>query len=161
MKTTKRAITKDEAIKEAYRYLLNAKQTISNSPIEYGIYQDTKYVREAAGIAYLTALKAIDGYLIGKGIPADELPDSIEEYRRLVKKKIPLNGILVGALTIVYENLHLFAYYREGRSVNMVKEGFEKHLVKKCGEAIFAVLKKRVLLFTMHSFRSGQSSLVI
>ncbi|MEA3447961.1 MAG: DUF5618 family protein, partial [Bacteroidota bacterium] len=50
--------TREQAIKEAYRYLNNAKKTISKSPIEYGIYLDAKYVKEAAGIAYLSALKA-------------------------------------------------------------------------------------------------------
>jgi hypothetical protein len=37
-------------------YLENAKQTLSKSLIEYGtIYSDSKYVREASGIAYLSA----------------------------------------------------------------------------------------------------------
>ena len=125
MKTTK--LKRNEySIGEAYRYLANAKQTISKSSIEYGIYTDSKYVREAAGIAYLSALKAIDTYLINKGIAEKDLPSSIEEYRTLVKKRIPLNGKLMAALKIVYENLHLFAYYRGGTDVKMVKSGFEQ-----------------------------------
>ena len=115
---------KEFTIGEAYRYLNNAKETIRKSPMEYGAYSDAKYVREAAGIAYLAALKAIDTYLINKGIKEDDLPDSIEEYRILIKKKIPLNGKLMVALKIVYQNLHLFAYYRGGTGVDMVKEGF-------------------------------------
>lgn len=108
---------------ETYRYLNNAKETIRRSPIEYGNI-DSKYVREAAGIAYLSALKAIDVYLIEKGFPQDKLPTSIEEYWKVIKKYIPLNGKLYSALSIVYENLHLFAYYRGGTGVDMVKEGF-------------------------------------
>ena len=43
---------------EAYRYLANAKETLGRSSVEYGRYTDSKYVREAAGIAYLSALNA-------------------------------------------------------------------------------------------------------
>ena len=93
--------------------------------MQYGAYNDAKYVREAAGIAYLAALKAIDAYLINKGVREDDLPDSIEEYRVFIKKKIPLNGKLTVALKIVYENLHLLAYYRSGTDVKMIKSGFE------------------------------------
>lgn len=112
-------------IKEAYRYLANAKETIAKSDIQYGIYTDSKYVREAAGIAYLAALKALDVYFISKGVKKAELPQSIEEYLTFIRKKIPLNGKLNGALTIVYQNLHIFAYYRGGTATQMVKEGFE------------------------------------
>ena len=110
---------------QAYRFLENAKQTIAQSSIEYGAYTDERYTREAAGIAYLSALKAIDTYLINKGVTQDDLPNSIEEYRKLIGKKIPLNGKLSAALRIVYDNLHLLAYYRGGTGVKMIKEGFE------------------------------------
>ena len=125
MKTTKSRKSNEYSTSEAYRYLANAKETISKSAIQYGAYSDSKYVREAAGIAYLAALKAIDTYLINKGVHEDDLPDSIEEYRKLIGKKIPLNGKLTVALKIVYQNLHLFAYYRGGTNVDMVKAGFE------------------------------------
>ena len=118
--------TKEEAITEAYRYLENAKETLAKSSIKYGIrYADSKYVREAAGIAYLAPLKAIDGYLIGKGIHPDKLPTSIEEYFEATKK-IPQNGKLKARLHTVYENLHILAYYRGGVSVEMVKDGMTR-----------------------------------
>jgi len=117
------------SIDEAYRYLANAKDTIAKSPIQYGIYTDSKYVREAAGMAYLAALKALDVYLISKGIDRTKLPKSIDGYRDLIRRKIPLNGKLNASLKIVYENLHVFAYYRGGTAIQMVKEGFEN--VKK------------------------------
>ncbi len=111
---------------EAYRYLQNARETLHKSDIDYGtVYHDSKYVREAAGIAYLAALKAIDSYLLRKGVKVDDLPDSIEEYRLLINKKIPLNGKLMAALKVAYENLHLLAYYRGGTSVGMIKAGFD------------------------------------
>ena len=118
-------IDNEYSIGEAYRYLANAKETIVKSPIEYGIYTDSKYVREAAGIAYLAALKALDVFFISKGMKKAELPQSIEEYLTFIRKKIPLNGKLNGALTIVYQNLHIFAYYRGGTELNMVKAGFD------------------------------------
>lgn len=116
--------TREEALKEARRYLVNAKQTLARSHIENDIYKDAKYVKEAAGIAYLSALTAIDGYLIGKGINGDKLPASFEGYWNAVHKNIPLNGKLHDALTVVYQNLHILAYYRGGVGVEMVKEGF-------------------------------------
>jgi len=116
--------TREEAIKEAYRYLDNAKETLSKIPIENNIYKDAKYVKEAAGIAYLSALTAIDGYLIWKGIEGDKLPASFEGYWAAVHKNIPLNGKLHDSLTVVYQNLHILAYYRGGVGVEMVKEGF-------------------------------------
>lgn len=112
-------------IQEAYRYLANAKKTLGNSQIEYGKYTDAKYVSEAAGIAYLSALKAINAFLISRGMSTKSLPDSIEEYRDVIQKKMPHNGKLMAAFTIAYENLHILAYYRGGTGVKMVKEGLE------------------------------------
>ena len=118
-------IDNEYSISEAYRYLSNAKETLSKSPIEYGIFTDSKYVREAAGIAYLAALKALDAYFISKGMKKAELSQSIDEYREFVRKKIPLNGKLNASMRIVYENLHILAYYRGGVAIGMIKEGFE------------------------------------
>jgi len=127
-------------LSESYRYLANAKETIVKSPIEYGIYTDSKYVREAAGIAYLAALKALDVFFISKGMKKAELPQSIEEYQTFIKKKILLNGKLNSALTIVYQNLHIFAYYRGGIGMEMVKEGFDN--ARKVIEMISKLMDK-------------------
>ena len=112
-------------ISEAYRYLANAKETIAKSPIAYGRYSDSKYVREAAGMVYLAALKALDVYLIFIGIDHSKLPKSIEGYWNFMHKKIPLNGKLTAAMSTVYENMHIDAYYRGHTAVGLVKEGFE------------------------------------
>ncbi len=117
--------SKKELIKEAKRYLANGKETIAKSPIEGKLYADEKYVREGAGIAYLAALKAIDGYLVGKGISKDKLPKSIEEYWTMKKKHIPHNGKFSQSLTIAYQNLHISAYYQGAQSVSLVKEGMQ------------------------------------
>jgi hypothetical protein len=128
--------TKEEAISEAKRFLKNAKEILSKTEIEYGkIYKDPKATREAAGIAYLAALLAIDGYLISKGTPKDKLPTSIDGYMDAIRK-IPRNGKLMANLITAYQNLHVFAYYRGGVNVDMIKAGI------KSVEEIINILEK-------------------
>jgi hypothetical protein len=117
--------------------LKNAKEILSKAEIEYGrIYKDPKITREAAGIAYLAALMAIDGYLLSMGVPPDKLPTSIQEYMNAVEK-IPRNGKLMANLITAYQNLHIFAYYRGGVGVQMIKEG-----IKSVEEIIKTVTQK-------------------
>jgi hypothetical protein len=128
--------TKEEAISEAKRFLKNAKEILSKTEIEYGkIYKDSKATREAAGIAYLAALLAIDGYLISKGTPKDKLPTSIDGYMDAIRK-IPRNGKLMANLITAYQNLHILAYYRGGVNVDMIKAGL------KSVEEIINILEK-------------------
>ena len=68
-------------MKEAIRYLNNAKEILKAIPIEDNTYADVKPVQEACGTAYLAVLKAIDEYLIKKGVDEKELPQSIEGCR--------------------------------------------------------------------------------
>jgi len=133
-------IDNEYSIGEAYRYLANAKETLSKSPIEYGRYTDSKYVREAAGMAYLSALKALDIYLISVGIDKGKLPKSIDGYWNLIHKKIHLNGKLSAAVSIVYENMHVDAYYRGHTGVGLVKEGFDN--ARKVIEMISKLMEK-------------------
>lgn len=70
--------TRDKAIAEAKKFLKNAKEILSKVKIEYERYTDTKYVREASAMAYLAALRAIDAYLLGKGVEPEKLPSSIK-----------------------------------------------------------------------------------
>ncbi|MEW6482375.1 MAG: DUF5618 family protein [bacterium] len=114
-----------EAFSKAKRYFANAKESLSKSGIEYDRYKDEKYVKEASAMAYLSALAAIDGHLLSLGVSSDKLPTSIEEYTKAMRK-IPHNGKLMAALGTVYENLHIFGYYRGGVSVEMIKDGFQK-----------------------------------
>lgn len=117
--------TKEEAFRQAHRYLSNARETLKKSPVQYGIYLDSKFVREGSGMAYLAALRAIDGYFLGKGMPEGQLPASIEGYYSLLRR-VPHNGKLKAALTVVYQNLHLFGYYRGGIDVEMIKAGIRR-----------------------------------
>jgi len=73
-------------------------------------------------MASLTALSAIDGYLLSLGVSSNKLPTSIEVYEKAIKK-ILHNGKIRAALVTVYQNLHIFGYYRGGVGVGMIKEG--------------------------------------
>lgn len=117
--------TQREALKEARTYLKNAGESLRKSPVEFGIYKEPKYVKEASAVGYLAALRAIDSYLLVRGIAPEKLPTSIEEYQKHLRK-IPHNGKLLAALTVVYQNLHIFAYYRGGVDVEMVKSGLAR-----------------------------------
>ena len=110
---------------EAQRYMANAKEHLKKTPIEYDRYQDAKPVREACGICYLGVLLALDGYFLTRGILKDKLPESTEGYEVLLKKQMVHNGKIKQAFYTVYENLHLFGYYRGGVNVDMIKAGFK------------------------------------
>ncbi|MEO5674703.1 MAG: DUF5618 family protein [Chitinophagales bacterium] len=115
-----------DPIKEAYRYLSNAKEILSRIPIEYGIYKDSKYVSMAAETAYIGALKAIDHYLLKKrNFNRDKLPNSYDGYRDAIQKYILLNGKLSSALTVAWQNLHVLGHYRGGVDKVMIKSGLE------------------------------------
>ena len=117
--------TPKEAFTEAELFYKNALETLSKSPIEYGAYKNGKLVKEASAMGYLAALRAIDGYLLLKGLLPERLPQSITEYEKAIAR-IPRNGKLSIALELIYENLHIFGYYRGGISVDMIKAGFQK-----------------------------------
>lgn len=73
-------------MKESLRYLLNAREILKKAPIEGNRYADVKYVQEACGTAYLAILKAIDEYLLNKGLNKKELPRSVDAYRKALQK---------------------------------------------------------------------------
>ena len=102
-------------MKEATRYLENAKKTLRESPLIEGRYTDVKYVKSACGIAYLAVLKAIDDYLLGKGIVSlkKELPKSVDAYRLALQPHLSrYNGNLLGQFDDIYDELHIAGYYR-------------------------------------------------
>jgi hypothetical protein len=100
-------------MKEALRYVQNAKELLSKSPIENNRYMDDKYVKSACGVAYLGVLKAIDQYLLSKGIAKKELPKKVEEYRKALQKYVSVfNGKLLREFEDIYDELHIAGYYR-------------------------------------------------
>ena len=114
-------------MKEALRYLQNAKEILKKAPIEDNRYADVKYVREACGTAYLAVLKAIDEYLLRKGLSKKDLPKSVAGYRNALKKYLSVhNGKLLRAFEDLYDELNIGSYYRGIlHSVGVVKEAFE------------------------------------
>ncbi len=113
--------------KEALRYLNNAKELLGKSPIEGNRYADEKYVKSACGVAYLGVLKAIDEYLINKGLTQKELPKKIEEYQKALQKHMSIhNGKLTKEFDAIYRELHIAGYYRGLLThVETVKESFK------------------------------------
>jgi uncharacterized protein (UPF0332 family) len=100
-------------VREALRYLNNAKEILKSAPIEDNAYTDEKYVREACGTAYLAVLKAIDEYLLNKGLSKKELPKSVDSYRKALQKYLAVhNGKLTREFERLYEELHIAGYYR-------------------------------------------------
>src|SRR4030042_4071408 len=111
-------------MKESLRYLQNAKDILKKAPVEDGRYVDIKFVQEACGTAYLAIIKAIDEYLMKKGLSKKELPKSTEGYRKALQRYLTVyDGKLTREFERLYEELHIAGYYRGllGQ-VNVVKE---------------------------------------
>ena len=62
-------------MKEALRYLNNAKRILKRTSIEGKFYADKKPVREAFGTAYLAILKAITNFLLKKDLRKRSCPN--------------------------------------------------------------------------------------
>lgn len=114
-------------MKEALRYLNNAKEILKNSGIEGNFYVDKKPVREALGTAYLAILEAINEVLLKKGYSKKELPKKVEEYEKALQKHLSIrNGKLFREFQSLYDTLHIAGYYR-GLILNtdMVKDALK------------------------------------
>lgn len=100
-------------MKEALRYLNNAKEILKTVSIEDNTYTDIKPVREAFSTAYLAILEAINEYLIKKGITKKDLPKSVDEYRKMLQKYLVVHdGKLFREFEMLYDMLHIAGYYR-------------------------------------------------
>lgn len=100
-------------MKEATRYLQNAKEILSKSPIEDDRYVDIKYVKSACGVAYLGVLRAIDAFLLQRGLTKKELPKKADEYMKALQKHASIHdGKLIRQFDDLYDELHIAAYYR-------------------------------------------------
>lgn len=100
-------------MKEALRYLQNAKEILNKVPIERNYYTDIKPVREAFGAAYLAILEAINEALQKKGFQKKELPKSVDEYRKVLQRYFAVhNGKLMRSFERLYDTLHIAGYYR-------------------------------------------------
>lgn len=100
-------------MREALRYLENAKGILKQADIEGRFYADKKPVREAFGTAYLAILEAINEALLKRGFSHKELPKKVEEYEKALKKTLGVhNGKLLREFQGLYDSLHIAGYYR-------------------------------------------------
>lgn len=100
-------------MREALRYLNNAKEILKSAPVEDHTYTDIKPVREAFATAYLGVLEAINEYLIKKGVMKKELPKSVDAYRKALQKYLAVrNGKVLREFEKLYDALHIAGYYR-------------------------------------------------
>lgn len=101
-------------MREALRYLDNAKEILKSVPVERNTYTDLKAVRKAFAMAYLAILEAINEYLLKKeGLIRKELPKSIDAYREALRKYLAVhNGKLLREFEKLYDALHIGGYYR-------------------------------------------------
>jgi len=124
-------------MKEAIRYLNNAKEILKTVPVEDGTYTDIKPVREACGTAYLAILMAIDEYLLKKGMSKKDLPRSVDAYRRALQKYLTVHdGRLLREFEALYEALHIAGYYRGNLYlVDMIKDALKatRAFIEKIG----------------------------
>lgn len=113
--------------REAIRYLENAREILKKAPIEDNTFTDIKPVQEACGTAYLAILKAIDEYLIKRGIEPKDLPESIDGYREMIRRYVSIrNGKVSREFEKLYKALHIAGYYRGLlEDVDMVKDAFK------------------------------------
>lgn len=124
-------------MKEALRYLNNAKEILKSVPVEDNTYTDIKPVREAFGTAYVAVLEAINDYLLKKGLTKKELPKSVDAYRDALRKHLAVrDGKLLRKFEKLYDALHIAGYYRGLiYDVNMVKDAIKsaKAFIEKIG----------------------------
>lgn len=114
-------------MREALRYLNNAKEILKSAPVENGTYTDVKPVREACGTAYLAILMAVDEYLLKRGMSKKDLPRSVDAYRKALQKYLAVHdGKLLREFEALYEALHIAGYYRGNLYlVDMIKDALK------------------------------------
>jgi uncharacterized protein (UPF0332 family) len=120
-------IKRGENVKEALRYLNNAKEILKDISVENGTYTDIKKVREAFGTAYLAVLESINEVLLKKGVTKRDLPKSVDAYRTALQKHVAVHdGKLLREFEMLYDVLHIAGYYRALiYNVNMVKDAIK------------------------------------
>lgn len=110
---------------EATRYLRNGKEILQKLKIEYKNYTDAKPVAQACALGYLAVLKALDGYLLLRGMQVNKLPDTFQGYWTTLTQVLSHNGKIKFNLKRAYDVLHVRGYYRAGTDVEIIKSGFQ------------------------------------
>ena len=110
-------------IREAERYLDNAKQILSEKAGKDGnYYQDSKYVRMAGNTAWNGVLIALDGVLdVRKNLKSRQRPD-IKDYQEAMAKK---DSKMTKPFHEAYEILHLSLGYDGVTYRKVVQSGMD------------------------------------
>ena len=111
-------------IKEAERYLANAKQILSEkAEKEGGYYNDSKYVKMAGDTAWKGVLVALDAATdVRKNKKKGQRID-IKDYQNAVAKK---DKKMVKPLHSTYEILHLYLGYDGNPDSKLAQTGLER-----------------------------------
>ena len=115
-------------MREALKYLNNAKEILKSIPVADNVYTNIKPVREAFGTAYLAVLEAINDFLmVKKGLTKKKLPKSVDVYRKVLQEYLAVhNGKLMREFEMLYDALHIAGYYRGLiYDTNMVKDALK------------------------------------
>ena len=119
-----------DSIKEARRYVANAKETIqkANYDPELRSYTDSKYIKTAGNILWCGCLVALDAVLNvrdGKGRP------SIEKYKEAAGNR---DRKLLHFLNRGYDTLHLVMGYDGNKGKKECEAGFDwaNDIIDRC-----------------------------
>jgi hypothetical protein len=109
-----------EELKEAKRYLINAKEILRDKAVRKDrFYADKKYVRMAGNTAYNGVLEALDAIVPP---PAKGKRKSIEHYQHYLAKK---DKKILTLLNDAYNTLHLAMGYDGNLNVLVAKAGMD------------------------------------
>jgi hypothetical protein len=111
-------------IREAERYLLNARTILSEKAEKDGkYYKDTKYVRMAGNTAWNGVLIALDAVLgVRKNLKKGQRPDFNDYEAAMAKKDSKMTRPLLGA----YESLHKTLGYDGNPRYNIVQDSMKQ-----------------------------------
>lgn len=116
----KQELSIEDSVREAKRYLDNAKEILSEkAKKEDGYYQDAKYVKMAGHTAYTGVLFVLDRYL-GKKTKGRKDVDWYKQNLSVLDKKI------LHAFLTAYQVLHLDMAYDGAGSADLAKLGMQE-----------------------------------
>ncbi|MCL5991592.1 MAG: DUF5618 family protein [Bacteroidetes bacterium] len=124
MKTENQNIS-EKYYNEALRYMDNANEVLKKAGRNTRYYKDTKYVKEACGVAYSAVLVALDGYFERKGITKRKGRKNVNYYTENLSK---IDKKLLNSFNAAYDILHLDGYYDGITLIKLIETGFEEAL---------------------------------
>ena len=111
-------------IKEAERYLSNARQILSEKAGKDGnYYEDPKYVKMAGHTAWTGVLVALDGVLNVKGSFKNGQRAEFQDYQAAIAKR---DKKMSRPLLVAYESLHKVLGYDGNPRYKIVQDSLEQ-----------------------------------